>query len=277
MKMKKTLQLILALASISSASAVTIVEWGPASDIVNGHVDLTANSGSTVLDYGAGYSSPTQGPGYYPNAATEGATPNFYGAAYAEDNGTPATGAFWRILNSFSGGNDQLAVNATLTESYQLFIWTQNEFEGGGDSAPTVQLDTLSINYSRNSSGIAAEGRFVVQLGDNNYYISESGATRTANNFSWENVDPTTIAWFNYNPVSGGDIRTIGSSATLSASDFDDVIGVGMYLSGTGSSGTHQMRVTDFGVTATIPEPSTYALVGGALAMLTGMLRRRRR
>lgn len=267
-------KLLLALSVASLApvlNAVTVVSWGPGTDIVpNGDENMSFGKDTVSVNF-TSYSNPTVGPDYYPN--NTGKTPNFYGATRGISEGSPfITG--WRVDDDPTNNRLFASLNAnpsTSTEMHAIYIWTKNDFlEGSG--APNVSLDGISYSGSKNTG--ATSIRYVIELYDSTFYVSGED-NPAGGTFSGGFVDPTTLNWFNYDPTT--DFTSIGSSASLSASDFDNLTAAGIYMLNTVGGPFNQIRLHAFSVDATIiPEPSTYAAMAGAATLLAGMIRRRR-
>lgn len=266
---------------VSSANADTVVSWGTATDIVTGHTSLqAAGRYETAVNFGAGLSSPTSA-GYYPNDT--GKTKEFYAAAYGEQEWDvlPASfGVDYRVANDYGGGNDYLnsgygTSDNTISRNdvWYTYIWTSDEFMTDGGTPTGFELTGMQAVMSDNGGAVNSDFHFVIQLADSNWYASE---VYDEGNRSF--TDPTAVSWYNYDPTV--DFRSIGSLASLTASDFEDLTAAGLYA--TSFSGANQYvvsRVYEFNVSATaIPEPSAVALMGLAgLAVMFCFCKRRRK
>lgn len=260
------------LSLFSIASAATVVSWGPDSTIKSsGQDNLSVNNGSRAVNFGS-FSSPTQGPSYYPNDT--GKTPDFYGASFSilRSDGVPnptdtIQNTTWRVVDN--GGSDpDLLLNNTPNgpagdsgydnEVHTAYIWTENEFLTMANS-----LTGMALANSDNGSGTSTEVRFLIRLGVD-FYASEVFGESSSLSFA----DPSTVTWNAYDPTT--DIADFSAGAAP-LTDFTDLTAAGFYVT---SSGGRFIRNTSsfFEVTA-VPEPSAICLT--CLAMLALGTRRR--
>lgn len=270
--MKKKILFMASVATISSASAATIVSWGPSGDIVTGDVGMAGSSGSTQLSFDS-YASPAVGPNYYSNNA--GKTPNFYAAIVGSvDGGALQSTNNWRIENGTTDSvwanlNGPTGTGTVVTQS--IYVWDKADFINGGDANP-AELTGMSYTVDNNTGTLTT--RWVVELDDSNFYISDAESQSTS--VPWENsfTDPTTINWNNYDPAS--DFTAVGSAASLTASDFENVTAVGFYMQSQTGRYNQQWFTAFEAEAATIPEPTTYGMLMGGLLLGLAIARRRK-
>lgn len=238
-------------AYLAPLSAVTIVSWGPADDIIATSGTSMTGGSSTALNLSE-IRSPAVGPDYYPN--NTGKTPEFYGAAIGN----------FRIRGE---NPDNIGTSGnSITENAMIVLWTKDLFINNGDSFD-VTLSGMSSETEDNSGDNTTINRYVIRLGTD-FYVSQTFDEGAASF-----TDPTTISWFNYDPTSN--YTTIGSAASLS--DFGNLTAVGIYINTTRvAPGTIQSKMVSLNVDAVvIPEPSwgAFTLISG-IALLA--YRRRR-
>ncbi len=152
----------------------------------------------------------------------------------------------------------------------------------GLDSTDIADLSLLSVDLNPDASiGDPAIAHFAIQIGSQ-WYASNDDYTSTTelgpggalDTFALSGIDFTNGNNWRAMTVStgtGGEI-TIAAGAvggTLSG----DVTNYGLYAKN-GNSGDH-FRFDNFEVNV-VPEPGTFALLSGALALATAMIRRRR-
>lgn len=266
------------MSGVSALNAVTIVSWGPATDIVTGQQGTIGGEGSSSIDFSTP-SNPAIGSSYYPN--NTGHSPLFYFASTASAGNLDV-----RILDNGANNDEfRMAMNKTsdpyVVDGNIAIVWTKDGngsnygFLNGGDSNPT-ELTSLSATFNSNGSSNFAfvDIRWIIRLGED-FYISE--------NFNFSNTpslpDPSAASWFDYNPATGasGDITVIGSAATLGS--FNDLTATGFMLEfdQTNTGNIYLIpEMTSFTADAVIPEPGAYALMFGAAIGALALMRRKR-
>lgn len=205
-----------------------LVQWGPSTEIVSGFRNDTSARKDTVLSL-ITPANPAVGPNYYGNAA--GASPVFFATAHNSLNETAnqlqigndlvGGGAPWDVIRfNFDGGAQEL------NNAYCLVVWTrygagtsaapQNGFlSGGDDNTANVVLTGLSARaFVNTNTGVTAEARFVIRVGEDFYISGDLGAIRTAGQGpnTLALTDPAQATWFAYDPLT--DIRVIGAPVT---------------------------------------------------------------
>ncbi len=268
--------LIVSLLSMTFVvNADVLVSWGEADDIVTGSKTMNEGSPSKSVNFSS-YVNPA--PSYYPNDT--GKTPYFYGQAYrvlqstTDANPTETiSDANWRLINAspdyFYASNNGPA-DTTTNNYWHSYIWQKEDFLSGGDTAPTVSLSGMSIRTGDNGSGVNTSVRFIIELYDSAFYISESFGEGTQSF-----TDPTTVAWQNYDPTVDFSDFT-GSAASLSASDFENLTSAGAVVQALSSGRYVQSRVYGMEVQGVaIPEAGSIALLSlGLLVMIPGIRRK---
>ena len=275
------------LAFSYSHAQVTVVQWGTGTDIVSANQGVTSafeGENDTSLNTGTS-SNPTVGADYY-NSNT-GRNPVFF----ANSVNTQGTGTSFSIANDFTADSvdyDIITFNISADSNVSnrasaLVMWTKAGdgsfgFLNGGDSND-VTLSSLSATGNVNSvANSSFETRFVIQLGST-YYISEDLGRFGTGNQGYTTLsiaDVTAAAWSAYDPVTNF-TTTIGSTVTLS--DFSDLNAVGLYYDRdvTGTNRFSNLYLAGFEAQGTVvPEPSSFALLLGAVTMALVATRRRR-
>ncbi len=150
-------------------------------------------------------------------------------------------------------------------------LWKKADFLNGGDSQ-SVDLTTdnaLSLDWTDRSNNASLTGRWLVDIDGTTYVSNESfsgGAVTSSaiTSTTWASID-----------LADSMFNAPGSFGALSVSDID---GVGFYLSGNYSGGGLELaQLNSYSAdAAVIPEPSSFALLAGALGMGLVMMRRRR-
>jgi len=261
-----------AFVTSNSVSAQAIVQWGPSSD----YVSIWSNESSLIVGDQVAFSDTVaRNPTYdgYPNGLTSG---TFYGGAVAEG----AAGInLWRVTNnnpnelSFNGYTDSAGQTVT-----GMYVWNQADFLSGANTGD-VTVTSMSANmYSQGASTSSGYARWVIEVSDSQYYVSDAYATaRTAAEYSLN--DMSSVNWYSMNPNSS--MTTISETAWANP-EFSAITAVGLWYqivdqrtSGTSSLGG-EGRISSF---SAIPEPSAFAMALSGLTLLTtlGVRRIRRR
>lgn len=252
--MKKKILLIstlLTLGLASSASAQTVVaEWGASggdTKIVSTNQGMTlGGSFSTVVN-------PTVGLDYY-NTPGANSTPVFGGV-----NGAFNTRS---VQNNASG--DRIVFGTSTNALYSgMILW----------DVSTIELDTLSIETLQFGAATSGEWRYVVQKGASSYVSDATSMGGSFANVGTSTVTASTLTWSDFTVQNGANNNgTVGSVATI---DMTGVTGVGYYVELLDTNGGFQTSQTQYFQATAIPEPGTYALIAGMLALTTVMVRRR--
>lgn len=260
------------VAAVSLEAQTTIVMWGPAEDIVSSSQNLTVGKNATSVNLST-KTSPDQGADYYPNDT--GATPEFYAAIIAQEDGIDNNINNWRVQpatpDDYIFANNNAAEGFTGTNNvFSILLWQKSSFLAGGDTID-VELNGMSVSVDGNAG--TAFGRFVIQLDNASFYVSQQyeQVGNTFNTFSF--TDPSAVTWYNYDPVNS-DFRTIGSEAAIT--DFSNVTTAGAFVQNNVDGRFAQLWVRDFQMVGTIPEPAAYAFLFGATVAIGTLVRRRR-
>lgn len=187
------------------------------------------------------------------------------GQALVDDTGAATTATItWNAANTWTNGDggsnglDGFLSHAYLDDSAGVSITVENIpyttykvyglFASGSDKTPLLMLD-FQVNGSWVIGGASA-------VNDTTVYGTVAG--NIANNGeSWTEMDPGS---------------TIGNYWTLSG-----LTGSTLTINGQAADGSSNLRGSLTGVIIqAIPEPSSYALMGGLLALASVMIRRRK-
>ena len=242
---------LLALGLASSASAQTVVaEWGAS----GGDTNIVGIKQTMAL--GTSFSTavnPTVGADYY-NTPGANSTPVFGGVNSAFNTR--------QIANN--GAGDRIVLGHNTTSLYSgMVLW---------DTA-NVELDTLSIETL--AFGVAsAEWRYVIQKGASSYVSDATSMGGSFANVGTSTVTASTLTWNNFTVQNGlNNTGTVGSTVAI---DMTGVTAVGYYAELLDAAGGFQTSQTQYFQATAIPEPGTYALIAGALALTAVMVRRRK-
>ena len=278
--MLKTLSTVACLLTATALHAEPIVHWGGSDAIVSSNVNLTVGKNAQSLSLDT-LTSPTVGAGYYDptNPANAGATPEFYAAAYGTTqtpDGVVNNVRLWRLND---GTPDNVLIQpdrgtgASTTETLieHIYLWTKEYFLAGEGADASVALTSLTATTSRNTG--TPRDRFVIRLGESDFYISDENPNYVKADLTFSITDPTSATWYSYDPLS--DFTQIGAEAWLTATDFDNLTATGVFISNTvgGQYNNSTLLTFDAEGTVVVPEPAALAL--GALGGLLLLPRRR--
>ena len=237
--------LILGLASYASAQTV-VAEWGASGG------DTNIVSTNQVMTLGGSFSSvvnPTVGADYY-NTPGANSTPVFGGV-----NGAFNTRS---VQNNASG--DRIVFGTSTNALYSgMILW----------DVSTIELDTLSIETLAFGAP-SARWRYVIQKGVSTYV---SDFTSMAGFFAANGspVSASSLSWYDFTVQDG--VNNTGNVGLLAAIDMTGVTAVGYYAELLDAAGGFQSSQTRYFQATAIPEPGTYALIAGMLALTAVMVR----
>lgn len=252
---------------------------------VDADFDGFADDRSVNVAFGTDFSPPNS-----PNWTTPG----------GKSGGVIKHGVSVGLLNWVNGVDPEPAINLNRISSADIiqvssgpgtaslrmasaYYWEKASFVNGADSAGALSFEnaaeSISINF--NNSGTPTNtggrlGRALVQS-NGNWFISDNLFGGTTGTIAFNG---STSDWYAFNPQSGTvfvDVNNLGSATLGSA--LTDITAVGIYtqhelINGTANNaaiqGFNGMQVS------MVPEPSTYALVFGALVLFIGVRRRLR-
>ena len=185
-----------------------------------------------------------------------------------ENPGLGGPGGFTgRVLVAWGEGSN----NAWETSDTFLFFDSSPTFDtSGGGSLLWSNLDEFSFAANRGST-FAGTTRAVIQIGGTWYASEAQTFTTTVSTYT---IDIQDTNWLAFTPGTSLALSGTGDTlANLNASG--NLQGVGLWVNATSGTGSNrQWRVDDLEITA-IPEPSTYAVIAGLLAL--GLVAWRRR
>jgi hypothetical protein len=161
------------------------------------------------------------------------------------------------------------------TNAGRTFSWTNDS----DIQVDVTTLDSVSFDVSRNTSTAGNGFRIAVQISDQWYVTSSLNQPVQATGVQFDgSADSFTFDWTNlstaWNTISFVEGTSINTTLGTVASDLTGTVqSIGLYTQTTGNFG---LFIDNYTVTA-VPEPSTYAMLAGLLALGVVMLRRRLR
>ena len=178
----------------------------------------------------------------------------------------------WRVIGTSNTSNNMA------TASWMTF----NQDSWDNLSVGSVVFDnTSSMSVTLSNNGIQTL-RFMV-VADGTYYLSDTTSTaNTGGTFNLTGLD--TENWWTYSNGGNTDGTILfnqGSESSVVGSALNNITAVGLYAdkvgfdaSGITATSEYDLNVQGFVATA-VPEPSTYALLGGLMALGLVLVRRR--
>lgn len=248
-----------------------VVQWGSDDDIVTGF--FNGNRDSISVDLSSTINPTSGSQGYYQGDLTPtGRSAVFYGTVYNSTDGNSRL----QIPNSITPNPLTFdGSNGTDTTAGRTFagtaIWQKSDgFLTGSDTITWSDIDTIKWDTNVNASTSRGETRFVVRNGASDFYVSNDlGVFTSASAGTATKSDAT--SWFDYDPTT--DITNIGSAATPTLTD---ITAIGYLFTKVDDFTSISNRTSEFSVTTAIPEPNTFALLSGVLALSAVVIRRRR-
>jgi len=269
----------------SFANAALVVDWG--GDYVSSDqgFGLADDTFTNNIDYGYG----TSAADYYKMQHFDSGTalidpttnPNYTGSAIygavatgAEDlRGTQNMSSVDSRSEIRNNGANDLLVLGSNNNRIMEFATLWDIADGTAVDSFSVGINFMATPGTAGAGATYASLHYMVEQGGS-WYISETSYTADGSN-TLSGVDLTNELWV---PVTLNDgsftnmnfTKTGGSTLTL-----NDVDWVGLYSSFyVTASGDEQVEISSFEVNA-VPEPSTFALLGGFAALGAVLLRRR--
>ena len=283
-----------AMFSTTLLAQVQVVSWGNSASYVFdrdnsqfGHTSLNVPKStaeftdSATLSPAADYSAPPgkSGTFYGGYEVTTSAALSGVGQVRIADDRYYGTDAIDYQLNGLTPGGEIYFLSS-------LTLFKKDDFLTAGatyslDNTSTFAVQAANIGHG-DHAGFGSPIRIVVgQAG--NYYISDAftGAeggydgTPSSDTEGLQNYDFGDITtWYPYDPDSGVE-SGIGATALSSSPLFDDIDSVGVHFRiGRDTDGNLFNNVLRFDATATVPEPSAYALAFGFAAFGLMLIRR---
>src|SRR5690606_14246856 len=190
-------------------------------------------------------------------------------------------GEFNGILNNGTSDRIQLKGDDGINPTAFLLMWNQADFLNGASTADIAFDATSSLRlnlFTLLGQNATDSGRVVLQL-DSGFYVSEQVFT-AGGDTTLSGATLTGLDFYAYDPATS--LNVDNASIVLSAVSISEggvisgITGVGFYFDSDATADPAAVRIQDFEVTATtatIPEPSSYALIAG-LAGLAAILTR---
>ncbi|MGE9295337.1 MAG: PEP-CTERM sorting domain-containing protein [Puniceicoccales bacterium] len=285
---------VLTLAGAPISNAAPLIDYGPSAGYVSGDTSFARTAGSTgtgpfifrrsFSDSSADPLSPTSsysGPTFYGGYQfiTSTIDQGFSRQQIRNNSGPSATDLIY--LQSYNSGG---WLNSDLSLA-GVYLFKQEDF-ASGLNVGSVQLDGLAMDTTGfiNADGSAGDfdGRFLVQIGNGNYYLSQTtfNLNQNSGSFSLNGTALEDELWAVYNPATS--LNFDSGSSIFGSLSLTNVTAVGLYFendawAGTGASGTaYGLGIQSFSATgSSIPEPATTSLMIGVGGLLLLGLRRR--
>jgi len=282
--MKYVLPLSLAALTCQFATATTVVDFtrnttgtGTASGTI-AYVGSDSDTGSGVLN-----TNRTQSWNFR-NVGEGVGTPLVDGGTANGDSSLKLYGSYTKFVDAasttrqrFNGSEIQYQIAGTAGSTVipnlkGNVIWNKADFLNGTSSSQ-LQLNSLSLGVTLSTWNSGAV-KMLVKQGSTYYVSSDTFTTGGASlasplSFSIANVSSTTWATF--------DVANYSVTSAFGSQNFNDIDSVGLTFNVTGNPAVvTEFRFNDFQADASIvlvPEPSTFALLGGGLVAIFAMRR----
>lgn len=158
--------------------------------------------------------------------------------------------------SNFSGASGTFNAGVRTVTSTALSTTTSTYFQFTLTPTAGYSITATSLSFGTRSTGTGPTAVALYSSADN--YLASIASTSVSNNMTWSSVS---LSGFT---VSGAQ---------------DTAVTFRIYGAPAGTAGTANWRIDDVAMTATasaIPEPSTYAAIGGAVALLGAAVWRRK-
>jgi hypothetical protein len=160
------------------------------------------------------------------------------------------------VANNMGPGTGTGSVNRAFAASYRAMVKADGEYYAGS----LYNVDLASLSGANSST----------------FDLVENGASATWTLMDEMESSTNSLQWNGNHPSN----LTVDGTTTVSGSSLTNITQVGFYLETTAAinTGGYNFGVRQFSAEATavaVPEPSSYALIAGMLALSSIMLRRR--
>lgn len=198
---------------------------------------------------------------------------------YAGDSATYVSGSRVHYFSNTSQTGANVNALTPHGDNISQGYWTANtnlsQFSFAEMTIPASYTDiTLSFQVNNNATS-DSDWHIAIRLGSGDWYLSQD--THNANDNSWSThaVSLTESSLWLALDFDAGETMEISAAPAVEYSTIsDNITAFGFYGDiRHASSTTH--RLDNFAVTGAIPEPSTYAMLFGALALAFVAVRRR--